>query len=238
MSTSSTLPRYSVLVPIANGCEEIETVSIIDTLRRAQCDVTVASIESSKIITASRGVKIEADILFPELPTAPKQYGNDGQSGGQGLGGVQNATCGSGSHTPWHAILLPGGLKGAQALSAHEGLINWIRVQKSCGKLYGAICASPAVALGKHQLLGEFFTCHPSVADQVGLSSDSIHRGPRVVYDAAANCVTSIGPGSAIEFATQVAVIARGREWVEKEMLPGMMVSFTLPVAPEKNSKL
>lgn len=48
------------LVPIANGCEEMEAVIIIDTLRRAEWDVTVAGL-SAGTIEASRGVKLVAD---------------------------------------------------------------------------------------------------------------------------------------------------------------------------------
>lgn len=55
-----------VLVPIANGSEEMEAIIIIDVLRRAGCDVTVASVESSLLVTASRKVKIEADKLIGE----------------------------------------------------------------------------------------------------------------------------------------------------------------------------
>ena len=49
-----------VLVPIADGTEEIEAVCIIDVLRRAGADVTVASVGSLQV-TASRGVKLVAD---------------------------------------------------------------------------------------------------------------------------------------------------------------------------------
>ena len=54
-----------VLVPVADGCEEIETVCIIDVLRRASAEVTVASVDSLEI-TASRGVKLVADRLIGE----------------------------------------------------------------------------------------------------------------------------------------------------------------------------
>jgi len=49
-----------VLVPLAQGCEELEAVTIIDLLRRAELDVTTASLDS-KTITASRGTQLIAD---------------------------------------------------------------------------------------------------------------------------------------------------------------------------------
>jgi protein deglycase len=54
-----------VLVPIADGSEEIEAVCIIDTLRRAGAEVTVASVDKLQV-TASRGVKLVADARIAE----------------------------------------------------------------------------------------------------------------------------------------------------------------------------
>ena len=53
----------NVLVPIADGTEEIEAVTIIDVLRRAEANVTVASVDALQI-KASRGVNIVADCLI------------------------------------------------------------------------------------------------------------------------------------------------------------------------------
>lgn len=55
-----------ILVPIANGSEEMEAVSIIDVLRRAKANVVVASVEDKLEILASRKVKLEADMLLDE----------------------------------------------------------------------------------------------------------------------------------------------------------------------------
>lgn len=55
---------WQVLVPVANGSEEIEIVTIVDILRRAKVDVVVASVEKSVKILASQGVKIIADKLI------------------------------------------------------------------------------------------------------------------------------------------------------------------------------
>lgn len=53
-----------VLVPVANGSEEIEVVTIVDILRRAKANVVVASVEKSLQILASRGTKITADKMI------------------------------------------------------------------------------------------------------------------------------------------------------------------------------
>lgn len=59
-----------VLIPIANGSEEIEVVTIADILRRAKVNVVVASVEKSVKILASRGTKIIADKLIGDAAEA------------------------------------------------------------------------------------------------------------------------------------------------------------------------
>lgn len=56
-----------ILVPIANGSEEMEAVIIIDVLRRAKAEVVVASVEDKLEILASRKVKLAADVLLDEV---------------------------------------------------------------------------------------------------------------------------------------------------------------------------
>jgi hypothetical protein len=59
-----------ILVPIANGSEEMEAVIIIDVLRRANADVVVASVEETLEIVASRKVKIVADKLIEDASSS------------------------------------------------------------------------------------------------------------------------------------------------------------------------
>lgn len=123
-----------VLVAIAEGIEEIEAVCIIDVLRRAGSDVTVASVGVSLQVTASRGVVLVADELIKDC--------ND---------------------QAYDLIALPGGMPGAENLRDCELLINMLREQKASGKYYAAICASPAVVFAAHGLLdGYRATCYPS----------------------------------------------------------------------------
>ncbi len=57
------------LVPVANGSEEMEAVILIDTLRRAEFDVTVAGLTPGTV-EASRGVKLVADAVWDEINPA------------------------------------------------------------------------------------------------------------------------------------------------------------------------
>jgi 4-methyl-5(b-hydroxyethyl)-thiazole monophosphate biosynthesis len=93
-------------------------------------------------------------------------------------------------------IVLPGGMPGAEHLRDSEPLIGLLKAQRNSGRLYGAICAAPVVALQARGLLkGRKATCHPSVAAQLE-NNEAVEQ--RVVVDD--NCITSRGPGTAVEF--------------------------------------
>lgn len=158
-----------VLVPIADGTEEMEAVTVIDVLRRAGVEVTVASV-GTREITASRGVKLTADVLIDQC--AGRDY--DG-------------------------IVLPGGMPGAEHLRDSKPLTELLKRQKEKGKLYAAICAAPVVVLLAHGLLPDKATCYPSFADRL---KDPKMAKQRVVVDG--RCVTSGGPGTALEFALEL----------------------------------
>lgn len=115
------VPR--VLVPVSNGCEEMEVVTIVDILRRAKVDVIVASIEKSMQILASGGTKIIADTA---IDTA--------------------------ADSVYDLIILPGGIRGADRLHRSKVLKRLLKEQESSGRVYGAICSSSAI-LQKQGLL-------------------------------------------------------------------------------------
>ena len=157
-----------VLVAIADGIEELEAVTIIDVLRRAKADVTVASV-GNKQVTASRGVNLVADAVITDC------VGNT-----------------------YDLITLPGGMPGAEHLRDSKELIDLLKAQAASGRLYAAICASPAVILKPHGLLkGKKATCYPSLLSELDNPEQE-----KVVVDA--NCITSQGPATALEFALKL----------------------------------
>ena len=170
-----------VLVPVSDGSEEIETVGIVDTLRRAGVDVTVARVPSPQgadlELTASRGVRLVADRPLTDC-----------------------------TGETWDAIVLPGGLPGAEYLRDDQGLVDLLRDQFAAGRLVGAICAAPVTVLAEHDLLdGRGATCFPSLAEWLPAG---VHRTGRVVIDD--NLVTSQGPGTALEFAVTLVGLLCG----------------------------
>ncbi|GAM18592.1 hypothetical protein SAMD00019534_017670, partial [Acytostelium subglobosum LB1] len=171
----------NVLVPIADGSEEIETSIIIDVLRRAGANVVVASVSDNLEIVASRKMKIVADALLKDVHNKHQ----------------------------WDLITLPGGMPGADNLSKCSTLITLLNNQKESNRLYGAICASPAVVLAQHNLLNEKATSYPSHMEKLGNKAVA-SKDQRVVVDG--NCVTSQGPGTSFDFVLTLVQLLYGEE--------------------------
>jgi 4-methyl-5(b-hydroxyethyl)-thiazole monophosphate biosynthesis len=172
----------NIRVPISDGCEEVEAACIIDVLRRADADVTVASVGNLQI-TASRGIKIIADRLISDCV-----------------------------NESFDLIVLPGGMPGAERLRDSKELTDLLTRQKQEGKLFAAICASPAIVLHHHGLLDDRkATAYPGMAEQLP-NTESIES--RVVVDG--NCITSRGPGTAIEFSLKLVEVLYGEEMAKK----------------------
>ena len=111
---------------IAHGSEEIETMAIIGTLKRAEADVTIGKVMSDEdagsndmLVNMSRGVKVTAERAVDHTVNS-----ND-----------------------FDAIVLPGGVKGAENFNNNKEFISLLKKHKESGKLLAAICASPALAL-------------------------------------------------------------------------------------------
>jgi len=132
----------SVLVPLAQGCEELEAVTIIDLLRRAGIDVTSAGLDD-KPVTASRGV-----VLIPDtdLDTALQK--------------------------DYDMIVLPGGLPGADHLDNDTRLRKRIIHMANKGQFVAAICAAPKVLANSGVLKNKKATCYPGVLKALGINSE------------------------------------------------------------------
>jgi 4-methyl-5(b-hydroxyethyl)-thiazole monophosphate biosynthesis len=125
----------TALVPIADGTEELEAVTIIDVLRRAGVTVTVASVKGPRV-TCSHGVALDTDCLISDC--AGKVY---------------------------DSIALPGGMPGAEHLRDCPVLTALLKEQAAAGRIVAAICASPVVVLHHHGLLNERkATAYPGMA--------------------------------------------------------------------------
>ena len=127
----------TVLVPLAKGFEEIEAVTIIDVLRRAQIDVIVASLDHEALVQGANGIVVEADVSIDNVVIDILDM-----------------------------IILPGGWDGTYVLAEDKIVQNALREMEALGKNIAAICAAP-FALHKAGVLSQNFTCYPSVEEQI-----------------------------------------------------------------------
>ncbi len=126
-----------VLVPLAEGFEEIEAVSIIDVLRRADIEVIVASLDEDTLVKGANGIFVLADTDIRDV--------------------VVDALT---------MVVLPGGWGGTHALAKDRTVQNILREMDKKSKLIGAICAAP-FALNSAGVLKNRYTCYPSIEEQI-----------------------------------------------------------------------
>lgn len=126
----------SVLVPLAQGTEELEAVTIIDLLRRANIEVITAGLEAGPV-TASRHT-----VLIPDT-TLDQVLDKD-----------------------FDMIVLPGGLPGATNLQQDSRILELVKTMATQGKYIAAICAAPKVLATAGLLRGKRATCFPGSLNQ------------------------------------------------------------------------
>jgi len=127
-----------IAIHLAEGFEEIEAVSIIDVLRRAEFDVTVVSVTENLEVTGSHKIKIIAEKLFRDV-----------------------------NYDLIDMIILPGGMPGAGNLNNHLGLREQILNFNESKKLLAAICAAPLVFGNLGILKNKKATCYPGFENQL-----------------------------------------------------------------------
>ncbi len=129
----------TVLVPLAQGCEELEAVTIIDLLRRAKITVVTAGLDD-KPVKASRGVVLIPDTTLDQVLT---------QS--------------------FDMIVLPGGIPGADHLNQDPRLQQLLKDLHQQGKYTAAICAAPKVLATAGILENKSATGYPGVLESLAL---------------------------------------------------------------------
>jgi len=168
-----------VLVPLAQGCEELEAITITDLLVRAGVEVTTCGLDDQPV-KASRGTTIVPDVSIDEVVD-----------------------------TNFDMIVLPGGLPGADHLRDDARVQAIIKRHAQAGRYIGAICAAPRALARAGLLSGRKVTSYPGALDEV--DDDSIELcNEATVIDG--NVITSMGPGTAMDFALSLIELLEGRE--------------------------
>lgn len=129
--------KSKILIPLAKGFEEIEAISIIDILRRAEIEVVSVCLDENLFVVGAHNITIKTDTI------------------------LQNIDISS-----FDMIVLPGGWEGTKALANDEKIQNILKVMDKNDKFIGAICAAP-FALDRAGVLKNKFTCYPSVEENI-----------------------------------------------------------------------
>lgn len=129
--------KVNVLVPVANGTEDVEASTVIDLLRRDGINVIVAGTDSP--VTFARGIKVLPDVLIEDI--SPEE--------------------------DFDAIILPGGMPGVNYLSEHKQLQHLLAKHISNNRITGAICAAPLILKENNHLKEGFnLTSFPSISGE------------------------------------------------------------------------
>lgn len=176
-----------VYVFLADGFEEIEALATVDILRRCELEVKTVSITDSLEVCGAHKIKVLADIKAVDV-----------------------------NESDLEAIVLPGGLPGADNLENCNFVTDLVEKSVKEGKTIAAICAAPKI-LGVLGLLdGIKATCYPGF--EARLFGAKVSR-KSVVCDK--NFITAKGAGVTHEFALAIATALK-KGVSAKRVLGGM----------------
>ena len=123
---------------MADGCEEIEGLTVVDVMRRANMEIEMISIADHREVTGSHGITFLADV-----------------------------TAGEAAYDSYDGIVLPGGMPGTLKLGASGKVGEIVCRFAEQKKLVAAICAAPGVLGAAGILKGKDATCHPGHEDKL-----------------------------------------------------------------------
>ncbi|MDY0124155.1 DJ-1 family glyoxalase III [Sulfurimonas sp.] len=126
-----------VLVPLAEGFEEIEAINIIDVLRRGDIEVLIASLNAQAAVRGAHNVTVMAEMIISDVDVSSLDM-----------------------------IVLPGGWGGTVALRDDANVQRILKEMDAKGKNIGAICAAP-LALHTAGVLKHNYTCYPTIEEQI-----------------------------------------------------------------------
>lgn len=127
-----------VSVLLADGFEEVEALTVVDLLRRAQIYVDTVSVSEEYQVHGAHGINVQTEDLFEEVNFAESDM-----------------------------IVLPGGMPGTVNLKEHEGVRRIVTDFAESGKWIGAICAAPTILGDLGLLKGKRISCYPSVENDI-----------------------------------------------------------------------
>ena len=170
-----------VLVPIADGSEEIETMTLIDVLRRAGANVTIVSCSDYIDVKMAQGVSIKAEKMLKEIKNEKEMY---------------------------HAVAIPGGQVATERMSEEVDLLYRIQGILENNGIVAASCSAPPNILVKHGLMGNSQgTCYPSPPMEYEMGKG--FKTGKVVVDG--QFVTGQGPATAMQWSLKLVELLFGK---------------------------
>lgn len=180
-----TIPQR-VLVPLADGFEEIEAVTVIDVLRRAGIEAVVADLgelNAPRTARGAHGIVLTTDASLDALDI-----------------------------DDFEAVALAGGIPGATTLRDDPRVIAALKYMAERGRWVAAVCAAPIALAAAGLLEGERATSYPAFRDR--LDGATVEGGERVVISG--RVITSVGPGTALDFALCLVAVLSGPDLAEE----------------------
>lgn len=145
---------------LAEGFEEIEALTVVDLLRRAELEVQTVSIKTDRLVTGAHKIPVVADLMFDEITADNIE-----------------------------ALILPGGTPGTTNLGKHKGLQTLLQKQHEAKGFIGAICAAPSILGDLGILEGRQAVCYPGFESRLKgatIADDKVVRDGHVVTSKAA----------------------------------------------------
>jgi 4-methyl-5(b-hydroxyethyl)-thiazole monophosphate biosynthesis len=171
------LVDMKTIILMVDGFEEIEAITVIDILRRADVTCDICSVDNKAIIVGAHNISVKAEIMLNDL----LDNGNN-----KGM-------------YDYDAVILPGGMPGSVNLRDNDSVINIIREFDRNDRIIAAICAAP-IALERAGLTrGRKVTSYPNCLENEALCN---YTGDMVSQDK--NIITGRAAGAAAAFAYKI----------------------------------
>ena len=127
-----------VCIFLADGFEEVEALTVVDLLRRAEIKIDMVSISDTLQVRGRSNIEVTADLMWDDAKPELSDM-----------------------------LILPGGMPGVTYLGEHKGLTDLIKEYAKDGKLLAAICAAPTVFGQLGILEGKKATCYPGLEESL-----------------------------------------------------------------------
>ena len=189
-----------VLVPLAQGCEELEAITITDLLVRAGVDVTTAGLDSQPV-KASRGTTLIPDTTIEAV-----------------------------SNELFDLIVLPGGLPGADHLRDNQHVQALLKSHAAEGKYIGAICAAPKAIAEAGLLEGKKATGYPGVLAALGNPDITVSDAAIEIAEARTSESYRQAEAKAEEIIKQARLLGERAATLPDEELPGLQEQLNIPI--------